>query len=68
MEVTVFILRLALDKHPDVGGRVGGAAVEWTAQRGDPSRFPFPHIMSMRCVVCEVGLNFRRIFFLQKML
>jgi N6-L-threonylcarbamoyladenine synthase len=39
---------LALNQHPDVGGHVGGAAVECIAQRGDPTHFPFPHIMSMR--------------------
>jgi N6-L-threonylcarbamoyladenine synthase len=39
---------LALDTHPDVGQKVGGAAVELLARKGDLTRYPFPPIMARR--------------------
>jgi N6-L-threonylcarbamoyladenine synthase len=42
---------LALDTHPDVGQKVGGAAVELLARKGDLTRYPFPPIMARRSVI-----------------
>ena len=39
---------LCLDRHPDVSGLSGGAAIEATAGRGDPERFPLPLIMTKK--------------------
>ena len=41
--------RMALETHSEVGGMVGGAAIEALSSRGDPMKYPLPLVLARRC-------------------